>query len=614
MVVDRRRGEPGPRQVRRDDQVPRVGLWQMDTGARRSLLAFVFLIFGVGLLLSQLVSIQVLDASELAAAGQQSRSLPKTVQGVRGSIVDRNGQALALAEQRFDVTVSPRQVSDFTRSGKDGAKITVTVDQAAAEIGAVLGMTAAQVREPIDTALAEDPKSDFGYIKRNVDLMAYRALDDMDVPWLFFEAVQARTYPLGAIAGNVVGFLGSDGEPLAGVELNNDDCLASQDGQVSYERGGDGVEIPGSARTTTEAVNGSDLVLTIDADLQWSVQEILARESQAQGADYGMAVVEDVKTGELVAVADWPTVDPNNVDASSAEARGSRAFSSPYEPGSTMKMLTAASLVDAGAADPLTQVNAPYEITFPNGASFHDWGHHEENLTLTGALVLSSNTGIAQLGDRLSAKDRWDYMKKFGLGDPTAVGFLGESGGLLADWDAWDNQTYYTTTFGQGLALTAVQLADAYAAFGNGGVRMPASLVAGCKGPDGKLVTPKAAEPVRVISEQASSTVLQLMENVKEQGDYSGRLGVPGYRIGVKTGTAQQSNGDGAYSDQFTVSMAAVFPIDAPRYSVVVVMHSPDSQASAATVDAMHKIIQRVIAIEGVLPSTGGPDLLPITY
>ena len=248
------------------------------------------------------------------------------------------------------------------------------------------------------------------------------------------------------------------------------------------------MQIPGTEVIHKQARDGGTLRLTIDSDLQWMVQRIAEAQVQAVGADWATVTVMEAKTGRLLAVADVPTVDPNDPAATPEGDRGSRSFTAPFEPGSTFKAITAASVIDAGKADALSQVVAPYRYLPANGADVNDSFFHEDTrYTLTGVLIDSSNTGMSLFGERLSDQERYDDMLAFGLGERTEVGFPGEEpGDLHGGPDEWDNQTKYATMFGQGLTTTAVQIASAYQTLANGGVRMPVRLVDGCTDADGE--------------------------------------------------------------------------------------------------------------------------------
>lgn len=569
----------------------------------------------LGVFVVRLFDIQVVRAGELNAASYGKRSVPVTVYGPRGNITDAEGKVLAGSVMRYDVAVSPKNVHDFTRSTPSG-EVTITVADAADEIAAITGQTAASILKIVADALKDDPKSDFAYVRKAVDLDSYRALDDLDIPWLWFYTHPGRTYPNGAVAGNLVGFVGSDGTPLEGLERAQDDCLAGHDGTETYEKSLDGIRLPGSTTTSKPVKAGGTLKLTIDADLQWYAQQQLAEQVKAVGGTHGMAIVQEVKTGKLLAVADYPSVDPNNVDGTPAEFRSSQAFRAPFEPGSTLKSLTAAALVDEGVVTPTTHVLAPYKITMPNGATFSDSDPHpDERLTMTGVLVESSNTGISQLGDRMSDSDRIDYLAKFGIGTITASGFPEEEPGILHPADEMDNQTKYATMFGQGLSMTAVQVASAYQTLGNNGLRLPVQLVESCTMPDGKVVKPKPGEGVQVVSPEAAKTTVNMLESIVTQGWLKKTLTIPGYRVAAKTGTAQQADGQGGYSSKYLVSLAGIAPADDPQYVVSVNIANPVTiTSSAASAPVFQKIMNQVLKMNRVKPSTTKSPNFPTDY
>lgn len=573
---------------------------------RRVALSFVVILAIAAFFVTRLIDIQIVGAAAYNEASLGKMSIPETVYGTRGDIVDSVGAVLATDRMTYDVTVSPRNAKEFTRT-TDNGKVTITPQMAAKEIADITKQSPDDIITIINDAVAKDPNSDFAYLTKGVDVDAFKQLQALEIPWMYFEQNPDRAYPNGAVAGNLLGYVGSDGTPLAGLELASDDCLGAVNGTQSYARGADGVRIPGSTVVTEAAKNGSTLKLTIDSDLQWFAQQTLAATASKEHALWGMTVVLEVETGRLLAVADYPTFDPNNIDAANPEDLGSRAFTSPYEPGSTMKTLTAASLVDAGVANPLSPVDSPQFIEFPNGANFKDWGPHPENLTLQGVLTVSSNSGIAQLGALLDPERRYDYMKKFGLGEATAVNFPGESGGLLRSWEQWDNQSFYTQFFGQGLTLTSIQMASAYAAIGNDGVREPVSLVDSCTDANGNVTKPSLPDPVRVISAKSARTTVDMLEGVASHGWLKDLLTVPGYRIAAKTGTAEQSDGKGSYSDKYIVSLAAMFPAEDPKYVVLSSMSSPDSNSNSPLVPDVTDLIKQIIKTREIKPSTGQP-------
>ncbi|HEU0256957.1 MAG TPA: penicillin-binding transpeptidase domain-containing protein, partial [Microbacteriaceae bacterium] len=410
---------------------------------RRRILSIAILAAAiVALFVLRLVNVQVVQANQLTKAATSDRSVTTTINGLRGPIVDSTGTVLARTVLRWNVQISPSvAITDHD------------LDKHADEIGKVTGLGGGAVLSIIHQALAQDPKSQYAKIVDGIDATKLDTLTAFHIPWLYFKRVQSRIYPDGQVAGNIVGFVGAQGEAQAGMEYAYNSCLAGTNGTQVYQRGADNVPIPGTTRTTKKAKNGGTLVLTLDADLQWFAQQKLAENVKELGGNYGIVTVMNAKTGQLKAVAEYPSVDPNDPGATPAADRGSRAFQAPFEPGSVFKAITASALINEGAATPLTRVLAPYHFTSPGGASLYDAYYHAPwPLTLTGVLVNSSNTGISTLGQRLDDKTRYDYMRKFGVGQAPAIKFPGESAGILNPYQTWGAQTKFATMFGQGVS------------------------------------------------------------------------------------------------------------------------------------------------------------------
>ncbi len=592
---------------------------------RRILLAAVVLVALVGVFVVRLVDIQVVRAAELNEEAEGRRSTDVTVYGARGDIVDTNGNVLADSVMRYDIAVSPKNASagPVVREQPDPddpdktVRVDVPLEQSAAELGAVLGLTGEQVKGIIDAKLAENPESDFAYVAKLVDTATYERVKALDIPWVVPWEHPSRRYPNGAVAGNLLGFVGDDGDALAGLELSQDECLAGEDGELSYLHSlEDWVQIPGTEVIHKQARDGGTLHLTIDSDLQWMVQRIAEAQVQAVGADWATVTVMEAKTGRLLAVADVPTVDPNDPAGTTEANRGSRSFTAPFEPGSTFKAITAASVIDGGKADPLSQIIAPYRYLPPNGADVNDSGYHEdEPLTLTGVLIESSNTGMSQFGERLSDQERYDHMLAFGLGQRTEVGFPGEEpGDLHGGPEAWDNQTKYATMFGQGLTTTAVQIASAYQTLANGGVRMPVRLVDGCTDADGDEMVPQS-DGTRVVSETAADQTSQMLERVYLEGWLADKWEIPGYRVAAKTGTAQVPDGNGGYLSGYLVSVSGFAPADDPQFVVSVsIMNPVKMNSSAASAPVFQQVMSQVLKKYRTVPSGAPAPELPATW
>jgi len=583
---------------------------------RRIVFAVAAVIVVVAVFVVRLVDIQLVRADALVSDSLTKTTANGTIYAPRGEILDTNGNILASTVALFDITTSPRDVKEFDRT-IDGKKQEVTVEQALTEVGAITGQSASDLRKIIDDALAANSASNYALLIKSQSADNYQKIRDLNIPWIYTEQNPGRTYPNGSVAGNVIGFVGSDQKGLAGVELQQNACLTGENGTQSYQRSKDGVALPGTTEVTTAAKEGGNVKLTIDADLNWYMQQLVASQIAATGATSGTVMVTEVKTGKIRALAEWPSVDPNDINATAPEDRGSKAFTAPFEPGSIFKPLTAASLIDAGLATPTSQVLAEYRYKPENGASIKDaLPHDPERLTLTGVLQQSSNTGLSKLGEKMSAQDRYNYLKKFGIGDASAIGFPGEDSGILHPWEKWDNQTDYVTMFGQGVAVTAIQMANAYQAIANGGVELPMQLVEGCEYSDGTTTeVPAASQGKRVISEEASKEVLGMMETVVTNGFLAKDLTMPGYRVAAKSGTAEQSDGAGKLKKTYVASMAGTVPAEDPQYVITVHLKDPLTlMSSAAAAPVFKQAVTQVIKRYGIPPSTGTPANYPGEY
>jgi cell division protein FtsI (penicillin-binding protein 3) len=570
---------------------------------RRLALALLSLFAVFSIFVVRLVDIQLVRADELNTDSTNKRAIGVTTYAARGDIVDKDGSVLAGSVMRFDITVSPRTVIEAYRDAE-----AETLLDAAAGIAAITGQTTDEVMR----AVMADPESDFAYIAKAVTTEQMRQIRALEIPGVIPSQHPIRIYPGGSVAGNLVGFVGTDG-PQNGLEYTENDCLASTNGTSTYERGADGIRLPGSTVTTQPAVEGGTITTTIDSDLNWSVQQMIAEQGLAIGASSALAMVTEVSTGKLLTVADWPSVDPNNRDATPPEYLGSLAFSAAYEPGSIFKPMTASMLLDQGVASPTTQVTVPSRWTSPEGSVIKDAAAHaEQRLTLAGVIQQSSNVGISQLATRLPSGMRYDYMTAFGVGERTEVDFQGESKGLLAS--RWDDQQKYDVAYGQGVSTSLAQVSSIYQTLGNGGVRMPLTLVSSCTGPDGIVVDPAPVEGARVVSEAAADTTVQMMEGVVTGGGLARELQIPGYRVAAKSGTAEVSE-NGRYTSKRVVSIAGLAPAEDPKYAVVVMFVNPGTmKTSAAAAPTFKKIMTKVLTTYRVTPSTTPPPALPTTW
>jgi cell division protein FtsI (penicillin-binding protein 3) len=346
-------------------------------------------------------------------------------------------------------------------------------------------------------------------------------------------------------------------------------------------------------------------VLTIDSDLQYYAQQVLTNTVSKLRADWASAVVIEVKTGNILAAAEAPSVDPNATGKSNAADRGSRIFQASIEPGSTMKTVTAATVIDQGEATPESKIKAPYRYKLDWGQDITDSHFHEtQKLTLTGVLRDSSNTGIIQFGARVDTKTRFDYLKKFGVGEKTDVRFEGEAAGLLANWQDWDRMTDKTSMFGQGIAVTPIQAAFLYQAIANGGVRLQPRLIEGCRDANGNVVATPVKPGVQTVSAASARSTIDMLEKVVEEGGIGRTADVPGYRVAGKSGTAQIKDGAG-YGTRYAISFIGMAPAEDPQYVVAVTVYKPRTVSnSRGATPPFRSIMEQVLLNYRVPPAT----------
>ena len=581
---------------------------------RRTVVALAVVLAVLSGFIVRLVDIQVVNAEEhIEDSLDTAFANTQDLYGTRGSIVDESGQTLAGSILQYDCQVDPlliTQIDEQVLAEESDARLWADVSNDVAEI---TGQTPEEVRAIVGDALAQNSETQYAKLKNGVSTEQFRALMDLDTPYIHCDAHPARTYPDGAVAGNLIGFMGSDGEALEGLEKSQNDCLAATNGKRSFEQGKDGVVIPGT-ETETPATDGGTLQLTINRDLNWYLQQLIAEQTQDMGALHGAILVYEVKTGKVRAAAEYPTVDPNNVDATAEGDRTTQIFRGTFEPGSTFKGLTAATVIDAGGQTPASTVVASGHETFPGGAVVNDaFSHAPYDYTLAGVLMDSSNAGISKFSEKVDKQTRYDYFQKFGIGQGTDSGYPAEAQGVVHPVEDWGAQTTYNTAFGQGLTTTMPELARAYGAIVNDGVKMPLQIIESCTMPDGTVVEPELPEPEQVISESTSVQMRSMLENVFLNAAYADTVEIPGYRIGGKTGTGEKSDGNGHYkAGVYYTTMVGFAPVEDPEYVVVVTLDEPTKvTSSAANATAFQKAMTQVLKTYRVMPSTTSPELLP---
>lgn len=583
----------------------------------------------VGVCVLRAFQLQAFDsrafADEAARKMQATRDLPAT----RGTIADRNGVVLAATEPAMLISVDPKMVMT---NGADEryAMSEKKQEEAKAAPRAIAAILAKHLHGSPDdyldviTRLKDDGKpSRYEIVKKKVPAATWLAIQadmragidgDGKRPWygLFADSDPIRTYPQGRVASNIVGFVNGEGAGQLGIERVFDDDLDGQSGQEVFDKSTYG-RIPMGRSVLTPAVDGDDYRLTIDSELQWIAEQILAEGVRTAGAKTGTAVAMDVRTGEILALANAPSFDPRDPGAVDADELRNRAVDATYEPGSVQKVLTMAALADQGLVTPDTQVLVPDHIA-SGGHNIRDsFGHGTLKLTARGIIAQSSNIGTVKLVRQLDKGKLHDYLAAFGLGAKPGSGLPAEVSGRLPGPDMAD-YTRDQISFGQGLSVTAVQMAAAVAAVVNGGVYHQPTIVKSAAHADGTPIELPVPTERRVISEEASAMVLDMMEAVITQ---VGRdRDIPGYRTAGKSGTAQRYDERFKGYRGFTSSFVGVAPVEDPQLLVYVVLDQPTNGnlGSKLALPVVNEILSTALPRYNVLPSTTEPRKEPLTY
>lgn len=571
---------------------------------RRLRIVLVAMAIALSLCAGRLLQLQGFDSAAYAAGSDQfTAKLP--LLPTRGDLVDRNGRVLATTQPAVAVTADPSLTAntekDPTRAGRFAEVILNHLD-----------LDRATLLERLNK-----PRTRFVYLAKKVPATTYLALaaelTEKKLYGIFRESDPIRVYPAGPVAAGVVGFVNGEGEGVAGLERSLNAPLAGVEGQEVFEMAPNGSRIPLGESKINPAVDGIDYQLTIDSELQWTVERRLAQQVQKVGGDTGIAITMNVRTGEILAMANYPNYDSSKPGEADPEDRGNRAVSAAYEPGSVQKLLTAAALIDAGVADPETKLTIPARLDSGGGRIKDAFEHGEIDLLMRGVIARSSNIGTIMLARQLDKAKLRDYLAAFGLGRKTGIEVSGEATGHLPPADMKD-YTRDQIAFGQGLSVTAVQEAAAIAALLNDGVYNQPTVIKSATDQSGQPVPVTKAEPRRVISAATADQVRDLMRAVVDHG--SKQLKVDEYQSGGKTGTAQRYNADCGCYRGYTVSYVSAAPIDDPELLTYVVVDNPRNVDTGTTgaAPAATDVMQLALPRYGVAPTTAWAKEEKITW
>ena len=504
----------------------------------------------------------------------------------RGRILDRNGLILASSIPAQAIWAFPEEVSQQA----DHAKL--------AAMAKLLGMSLKDVQ----AKLADDEKT-FVYIKRQVDEDIAKKIADLRIAGIYQRKEYRRQYPEGAAMAHIVGFTDIEDKGLEGIERTFNEQLAGRTGsrRVIRDRLGRVVESVGDG---VPPVDGRDLHLTIDSKIQYFAWQKLRSAVEAQRAKGGSVVVLDVQTGEVLALANYPSYDPNNRKNLTGEQLRNRALTDIYEPGSTMKPVTVALALEQKKVTPQTVIATdPGKLTI-QGATIGDV-HNYGTLTVSGVIQKSSNVGVAKVAQRLSGQDMWENFRHIGIGQKPDLPFPGIASGRLRPWKSWRPIEHATMSYGYGLSASLFQITRAYSVFARDGVLMPVSLVReGAADTSGKFHPTDSSAGVRVYRPDVAKDVMHMLHLVTSPGGTAQQAQTSGYSVGGKTGTARKQVGKNYSENHYRASFVGVAPIETPRVVVGVMIDEPQGSIYGGAVAApvFSEVVQQTLRLLGVAP------------
>ncbi|WP_298177861.1 penicillin-binding protein 2 [Saccharomonospora sp.] len=542
----------------------------------------------------KLVHIQAFEASALSERAERQRTKIIDIPADRGSIVDRNGAELAFSVETRQLWVNLRQMRQtWAEHARENPNSGENFGTRAAEIAAYISARVPDLvtEEKLLEAFHKD--ASFTYLIEVEPSVAEEISKRYHE--IGYEKRAKRVYPGGELAANVLGYANWRTESedvsehnlhgLSGLEYFRDEDLVGTPGRqiVDTEQGTD-VVIPGTERDMQPAAPGSDLELTIDSDVQYELERSLAGYVDKVDAKGGSAVILDAKTGEVYALANHKTFDPNDPKSLSSEAMGNPAVSTPFEPGSVAKVITATAAIESGVVTPETTMAVPGAMEVADHTVHDAWSHDTQDFSVTGIFAKSSNVGTLLLADEIGPDRFMSVLDRFGIGHRTNIGLPGESPGFVPPREQWSGTTFGNLPIGQGLSMTVVQMTSMYQAIANGGVRVEPRIVKAKIAPDGRRIPEPVPATTRVTDAKTADTVKKMLSATTQDGDYyySGtapEAALQGYQISGKTGTGQQVDPKtGAYSNRLhNITFAGILPADEPRFVVGVWLDAPDT-------------------------------------
>jgi len=564
----------------------------MTTPNKRLIQIFAFLAAWALVVVARLVQIQLVRHADYTNRAQRQQERTLSLNPLRGSILDARGRVLAESVSSETVYADPQAVPNIERTAKALASMGVGT------------------RDDIEDKLRG--RGSFVYLGRQVSMDAAARIKKLKLPGIYFVDDHRRSYPRGMLAANVIGYVGLDGEGLAGLEHSLDDYVRGKAGKVTllqdarrgmYLVGGEGANRP---------LDGNDVVLTIDSVVQFIAERALAKAVAKYHAAAGTVIVMDPADGSVLAMASQPTFDPNHYGDFEPASWRNRTVQDMYEPGSTFKIVTASAALEEGVVTPSQIVDCGNgAIQIANVQIHEHGGNHYGLITFEDVMVHSSNVGTVKVGLNLGPERFYRYIRRFGFGERTGIPLPGEAGGLVRRTDKWSQLSNASMSIGQEIGVTPLQVVRAAAAIANGGIRVEPRLIERVVDAGGRVIDrPAHPAPLRIISEKTAAVLNEILKAVVARG-----TGQPAalaeHIVAGKTGTAQKAGRGGYSADRFVASFVGYVPADRPKLVILVVVDEPRGAQYGGTVAApvFKEIAEASLRYLGVPPSIPGRSL-----
>jgi cell division protein FtsI (penicillin-binding protein 3) len=532
---------------------------------RRAIELLGVLLILFGLVAVRLLWVQVVQANRYVAYGDRQRLETIELAAGRGQIFDRNGYDLAITMPQRTVVADPR--------------IVTRPRQVAATLAQLLG----EDEEEIYGALSRD--SAFAYIARRIPDEVADRIEAENLDGIYFVEEAMRFNPAGDLARSLLGQVGVDNEGLSALELQYDESLSGEPGELLLERDTEGRTIPAGRHRLDPAKPGEDLILTIDRNLQFEAERIMADAVSTTGARGGTAIISDPETGEIYALV-TTGLDPETGEP--VNSGNNMALTSAYEPGSVNKVITLAAAIEEGLVTPETSLVVPSSVTVADHTFTDPESHLTTRFSVRDILTKSSNVGTIMVAQELGKEKLYDYLRAFGFGERTTLDFPAEVAGTYPEPDDWSGTSIGTIPIGQGISVTSMQMLYAYNAIANDGVYVPPRMVRDLIDADGQRRPGPEGQSQRVVSAQTAAQVREMMANVVAEGT-GHAAAIDGYQVAGKTGTARKPSPTGrgyVWDDgrmHYVSTFAGFMPADDPKLSVTVVLDEPAVAYASAT-------------------------------